>query len=93
MRGHVTPACIHHPALGAQPPRTEAELLRAEELFRVYDLFVWLALRFGSGAFKGVAHARQARRAVSKAIEQGLRQLDQPAGGGGGEQRRRWRRK
>lgn len=69
----VTPECIttQIPA----PPRTAAEMKAAEELFRVYDLYLWLGGRAGPGVFQGRKVIRQQRQQVAELINVALQEM------------------
>lgn len=70
---YVTPDCILHRV--SEPPATLTALKRAEELFRVYDLYVWLAARF-TGTIQGHGAAMHRRLHCSDLIDQALRSTD-----------------
>lgn len=80
--GHVTPDCITLPCPD-QPPRSPAEMKSAEELFRVYDLYLWLYDRLGApGVFRGRRQVLRMRQQVADLIDQALQRMGglQPAG-------------
>jgi hypothetical protein len=70
----VTPEAIQQ-QLPIEPPRTPSEMKAAEELFRIYDLFLWLAGRMGHGVFRGQQHVQKHRQQVATMIDVALRRL------------------
>jgi hypothetical protein len=58
----ITPDCMPLPM--QQPPASQAEMKSAEELFCVYDLYLWLAGRVGHGVFRGRKQVQQQRAQV-----------------------------
>jgi hypothetical protein len=58
----ITPDCMPLPL--QQPPCSQAEMKAAEELFRVYDLYLWLAGRVGHGVFRGRKQVQRQRAQV-----------------------------
>ncbi|PNH00709.1 ATP-dependent RNA helicase SUPV3L1, mitochondrial [Tetrabaena socialis] len=82
--GHEAIATGGRP-LPQDPPRSESELKWLEELFRVYDLYVWLGFRLPY-AFTGRQEAEAARAVCGGLIEEGLDRLAAAGwerGGGG----------
>lgn len=72
---HVTPDCISLPCPD-QPPRSPAEMKTAEELFRVYDLYLWLCTRLGApGVFRGRKHVLKQREHVAGLIDVALKKM------------------
>lgn len=69
----ITPDCITTSI--SSPPRTPAEMKAAEELFRVYDLYLWLAGRMGPGVFQGQKQVRQQRQQVAELINFALQEM------------------
>lgn len=47
----------------------------AEELFRIYDLYLWLAGRMGPGVFRGRKFIRQQRQQVADLINVALQEM------------------
>lgn len=70
----VTPEAIQQQP-PTEPPRTPSEMKAAEELFRIYDLYLWLAGRMGHGVFRGQQHVLQHRQQVAAMIDVALRRL------------------
>jgi hypothetical protein len=71
----VTPDCIPLP-VPDQPPRTPAEMKAAEELFRVFDLFLWLHARLGApGVFRGRRQVLRQRLQVAGLIDVALKRM------------------
>lgn len=58
----VTPDCMALPL--QTPPASQVEMKAAEELFRVYDLYLWLAGRVGHGVFRGRKQVQRQRAQV-----------------------------
>jgi hypothetical protein len=58
----ITPDCMPLPP--QQPPASQAEMKAAEELFRVNDLYLWLAGRVGHGVFRRRKQVQQQRAQV-----------------------------
>jgi hypothetical protein len=72
---HVTPECITLPCPD-QPPRSPAEMKTAEELFRVYDLYLWLYDRLGApGVFRGRRQVLRQRQQVGELIDIALQKM------------------
>lgn len=69
----VTPHCITSRLTA--PPRTAVEMKAAEELFRVYDLYLWLAGRVGPGVFQGQKLIRKQRQQVAELINVALQEM------------------
>eukprot|EP00879_Flechtneria_rotunda_P023857 GHRR01025266.1.p1 GENE.GHRR01025266.1~~GHRR01025266.1.p1 ORF type:complete len:416 (+),score=89.85 GHRR01025266.1:337-1584(+) len=66
----VTPDVISHTI--TSPPATQAQMKAAEELFRVYDLYLWLEGRMAPGVFQGKKLVQERRQAVADLIDEGL---------------------
>ena len=60
-----------------KPPRTQGELAVLEELFRTFDLYVWLAMRMPI-EFVELELAVALRDAAAAAVQEGLRVLARP---------------
>lgn len=71
----VSPSCLTQPC-PQQPPRTPAEMKTAEEIFRVYDLYLWLFDRLGApGVFRGRRQVLQQRQHVAELIDSALQEM------------------
>ena len=78
----VTPDCITL-SCPEQPPRTPAEMKSAEELFRVYDLYLWLYDRLGApGVFRGRRKVLRLRQTVAELIDIALQRMGGLSAGG-----------
>lgn len=73
---HVTPDCLPI-RCPDQPPRSPAEMKTAEEVFRVLDLYLWLANdRLGSpGVFKDRREVEEQRQQVAGLIDVALQRM------------------